>query len=786
MRFAVAMAVGSVLAYQLFGVSASAQAELSWSAPIAVDQRTSPGLNAVACPSASQCTAIDGEGRQITFDPGSPSDPVPVAIDPGAGLIAISCPSVSQCTAVSGNYTASGEEVTFNPQAPRSATTGQIVPSDASEFLDGVSCPSTTQCTAVEQGLFGCTSDEVTFDPASPGTPSTVAIDQVNPCPVVGHFNPGPMLAVACPSTSQCVAVDSGGREVTFDPVSPGAPTPTTIDNGSGLNAVDCPSASECVTTDTAGREVTFDPATSGYAAPVAVDTHSLPKLACPSTSQCTALDSQGAEVTFDPTSPGSPTPVTIDTGGVDGLACPLLSQCSAVDSDGVQVTFDPTSPGTPALLTLDRGTSLVSASCPASSQCTALDSLGAEATFYPGSSRSPSHASIGNRYDNTGGLTAIACPSTSLCVAFFYEEPGTVLLFDPADPSRVSGTTVEDGYSLVGLACPSKSQCVAADSDGREVTFDPTSPGKPTPTPIESMGPAVNAVACPTLSQCTAVDSQGGEVTFDPRSPGRHTRVMIDPEGGEIGLFAIACPSVSLCTAIDDTGHEVTFDPTSPGSPSLVAIDSSQQLTGLACPTSSECVAVDDGGDALEGEPMTRGAWTIDRIAGADSLTSVSCAAVWQCVAVDVVGDAFVGTQAIPPPRLSGVRESHREWRARSDRKRIQGLPPESVGTVFSFVLSEQAQITVTFTESFPGRRVDHRCVRMTPKDRHHFRCTRTIVLGTLATNGRKGRNRVPFAGRLSPSHSLGPGRYAALIDAVNATGQRSQQHSLTFTIVR
>ena len=83
---------------------------------------------------------------------------------------------------------------------------------------------------------------------------------------------------MACPSTSQCTAVDSLGQQVTFDPAAPGTPTPTTIDSG-------------------------------GYDA--------LNGVACPSTSQCTAVDSDGKQVTFDPAAPGTPTPTTIDSTNI-------------------------------------------------------------------------------------------------------------------------------------------------------------------------------------------------------------------------------------------------------------------------------------------------------------------------------------------------------------------------------------------------------------------------------------------------------------------------------------
>jgi hypothetical protein len=49
-------------------------------APATID---SSDLYAVACPSAGQCTAVDGFGHEVTFDPTAPGAPVPVLVDPG-------------------------------------------------------------------------------------------------------------------------------------------------------------------------------------------------------------------------------------------------------------------------------------------------------------------------------------------------------------------------------------------------------------------------------------------------------------------------------------------------------------------------------------------------------------------------------------------------------------------------------------------------------------------------------------------------------------------------------
>ena len=101
------------------------------------------------------------------------------------------------------------------------------------QSLSGVACPSATRCTAVDQS-----GQQVTFNPASPGTPAPTAIDVHN------------LDGVACPTATQCTAVDVSGRQVTFDPASPGTPTPTTIDTTNSLTAVACPSATQCTAVD--------------------------------------------------------------------------------------------------------------------------------------------------------------------------------------------------------------------------------------------------------------------------------------------------------------------------------------------------------------------------------------------------------------------------------------------------------------------------------------------------------------------------------------------------------
>jgi hypothetical protein len=141
---------------------------------------------------------------------------------------------------------------------------------------------------------------------------------------------------------SQCTAVDEVGKEITFDPSSPGTPTPITVDNQDQLSAIACPSASQCTAVDENGLEVTFNPGSPGAVTPVVLATgDAFSGVACPSTRQCSAVDDNGHAVTFDPTSVGAPALVPLDPGNaLTGVACPSASQCTAVGTDGRAVIF--------------------------------------------------------------------------------------------------------------------------------------------------------------------------------------------------------------------------------------------------------------------------------------------------------------------------------------------------------------------------------------------------------------------------------------------------------------
>jgi 6-phosphogluconolactonase (cycloisomerase 2 family) len=153
--------------------------------------------------------------------------------------------------------------------------------------------------------------------------------------------------------------------------------------------------------------------------------------------------------------------------------------------------------------------------------------------------------------------------------------------------------------------------------------------------------------------------------------------------------------------------------------------------------------------------------------------------------VAITVTAPPVTPPGGTPKPAVNSFTESATAWSesnalpATISRKH---KPP--VGTKFGYTLSEAATVSLVFTQTVSGRRVHKKCVAPTKRNRRAHSCQRTLTRGTLSFAGHAGLNRVRFAGRLSHSRKLKPGRYTVTITARNRAGA-SRTRSLKFTIV-
>jgi hypothetical protein len=348
--------------------------------PVAVNVDNSRDLSGVACPKATQCTGVDYDGYEVTFNPQAPGTPVPVAVAGSNVLHGVACVGATQCTGVGYNSgQTDGEEVTFDPQSGAAQAPVAI----GSNRFWAVACPAANLCIAVSGNDVG---QETPFDPQTGVAQTPVTIDSGED-----------LYGVACTAANQCTAVDDAGNEITFDPQNGNVQTPVPIDTGHSLNAVACTAGNSCTAVDEDGRVVTFDPVNGTVTVPATgVGGGSyLDAVACPTAAQCTSLAEGTAEQTFDPASPSTTaTSAVVDVDALFSIACPTATQCTAVDDGGQEVTFNPLSPNTPPTTTMTTPTPTTTTPSP---------SLGKT-------------QSLTGSYDNQ--QITLTIPATSVCVA--------------------------------------------------------------------------------------------------------------------------------------------------------------------------------------------------------------------------------------------------------------------------------------------------------------------------------------------------------------------------------
>jgi len=335
-RLALSMSLAVCSTLVLAGGASAAT--LSWSKAQALTSESGVKMSSIVCPASTQCTAVwaiegevhheaQGEILEVTFNPQnlSSAHAAGITVVKGAGaegmkVDGVSCPSLTQCTAIDKN----AEEITFEPQNGTVITDSVIDNHDGRE-MHGVSCVSETECVLVD--LDG----QESFDPQKPVLGGSYKFSG-------GFWN---ALTCVPAQTCVAVggAEIRGGEELTFPPSTDTGSVDAL--SSAGLTGVSCPSAEQCTAVGnekTTGDALTFNPAQPGSPAPAVIDTGSaglLEAIACPSSTQCTAVDSLGYEVTFNPQTPGTPTPSRIAGLGLVAIACPSEEECVAIDEAG-------------------------------------------------------------------------------------------------------------------------------------------------------------------------------------------------------------------------------------------------------------------------------------------------------------------------------------------------------------------------------------------------------------------------------------------------------------------
>jgi hypothetical protein len=265
---------------------------------------------------------------------------------------------------------------------------------------------------------------------------------------------------------------------------------------------------------------------------------------------------------------------------------------------------------------------------------------------------------------DPTGGANAwssagepssrgVSCPSISLCTAV----GGSIVLTatDPSGGASAWTTATINGYpSLSVISCPSVSLCVAGGGGPTILTIltstDPTGGASSwTRASIPFDGGTLDAVSCPSVSLCVATTNRGDVFTSTNSTGGASAWTKTTIDTGTNGLDTVSCPSVSLCVAVDSAGNALTStNPTGGSSTWTTAnIDHGNVIWAVSCPSVSLCVAVDLAGNVVTSTDPTGGAsaWAKTPIDQGIFLNAVSCPSVSLCVASDQNGNILTST---------------------------------------------------------------------------------------------------------------------------------------------
>jgi hypothetical protein len=527
----------------------------------------------------------------------------------------------------------------FHPRtetAPDLSWTSPVVAnSSASSFgwPNAVACPSTTLCVAVGAGApFGhdvIPNVIVSSDPTA-GTGSWSPYN----LPAAEDPENTPLVSVSCPTTSFCAAVDWDKIVTSTDPTGGASAWTVTSAPVDWLTSISCPSANLCVV------------GTDG--------------------------DDQGLLTSTDPT--GGTSAWTFSSMYGDyftSMSCPSVNLCVALVSSGVWTSSDPAGGASTWTATVsDLGSptgDFSELSCPTTMFCAAVDTHGNAVT-----STNPVDPAAWSALENIdppdsqlGGLVpqllSISCPSATFCMAA--DDLGNVVYstnpaggagdWTASDLNSVLDSAEQAHSWLTALDCLSATSCIGLDQSGDEATStDPTGgPTSWTVTTSPLVPYAMEGISCPTTSLCVAVDgvsentgSPGAVVvSTDPAAAGSW---IVVPGALPSSSSAISCPSTTLCVVVDQAGDIVTSTDPTGGAAAWVAVPAVDPnkfgFTAISCPTVTLCVATDGTGDILTSTDPTGGAsaWSApEHVIGVAEFDSISCATASMCLAAGVGG---------------------------------------------------------------------------------------------------------------------------------------------------
>ena len=279
-------------------------------------------------------------------------------------------------------------------------------------------------------------------------------------------------------------------------------------------------------------------------------------------------------------------------------LTCVSSTACVGVDTTGH--AFSSATPVTGPWTIVPTGVaSLNDLSCAPGGGCVAVGNTGAVTNAPgPGGPWTPSPASP---IDSSRTLGAVACPSTTLCVAV--DSAGSAVTSADGGTTWSSAIPLGLGHALNDLSCPSATFCAAVDSSGNVLVSATPTTGSWTSTSLTSSPPTSISCASASLCVATANDANGTVFATGNASAAAPTwsSTKLDPTGAPL---KVSCSSTGLCAIVDAKGQALTSDTAAGGPPTWTAapIDGSTRLDGVSCIAAGLCLVVDHTGAAIAG----------------------------------------------------------------------------------------------------------------------------------------------------------------------------------------
>lgn len=641
-------------------------------------------LIAVSCPTVTRCYATDNAGGVVTFqDPRRGTARWHRAVIDTAAIAAISCPTVSVCVVADRQGDVVRSRDAGGPASAWHATSVDVAQRGFGRSLTSVSCPSTRLCVALDQtGSVASSRDPAA---AKPSWRFTHLVDDGESFPSAA----GPEGGIACPSVSLCVIASGLDVVSSTDPTGGAAAWSAAqiVPIPNSLIAISCPTTSGCVAVDDTGSAfASVDPAGGArtWVQHTIVPGPSKPQpsgVGCTRLGVCFVVDTAGGGFTAS-TPLTAWTARTLEPGynALGGVICPTATVCFAWDNSGnVLRSRAGGAPKSWKVARVDGTNPILGLVCPSASLCVGYD--GQHRLI---SSADPAGGAAGWQLatvDPTHTINSLACPSVKLCVAV--DDAGNVLTStDPSagpttwtttylgdvPPANECGANADQEHgpvcvaSLSGLTCGSAAFCAAVDENGNVIASDDPSSGASAWRIVASVPlgePFFSMLQCATSAFCVGNGGGNGNM-FDSTSPGT-LGSWHQTSGSPAEITSDSCPSESLCASTTFLGKvAVTTDPTAAAphwtSRQLVAPQTEQSLPvalSVTCPRTTICLTLAADGrvfstTAPAARPVTWGKALPDP---ASTLSDViACPAAHRCLAVDDRGDLI--TEQLPAAR--------------------------------------------------------------------------------------------------------------------------------------